>query len=97
MAPAPSTPPQLPPWVQTAQPWLQLVSTLAPMLLSAWLISSWDTYTKQQAAMREDLIKMSQTLLMICEDIKTQDGTDDRQDEAIAQLRVQLAGITPRR
>lgn len=97
MAPSPPPPPQLPPWVQTAQPWLQLVSTLAPMLLSAWLISTWDTYSKQQNAMREDLIKMSQTLLMICEDIKSQDGTDDRQDEAIAQLRVQLAGITPRR
>lgn len=63
------------------------------MVLSAVLVSNWQEEHKLRTSMREDIIKINQTLLMICDDIKKQDGTDDRQDEAIAQLRVQIAEI----
>lgn len=87
------TPPPPPPWLVACGPWIQLAAAVVPMVLSAVLVSSWQEEQKLRTSMREDIIKINQTLLMICDDIKKQDGTDDRQDEAIAQLRVQMAQI----
>lgn len=96
---APSPPP-LPSWLEQAEPWLRVSAVVGFLLMGTVISSGWNGYVTdqrdlvtEQRKLREETIKLNQTLVMVCEDQKRLMAQIQTHEAAIRDLQVGMAAI----